>query len=56
MLANSLKFVKFVYFKSKLQRKTPNTVLNMFKKLLCSIFKIRGFDIKNVKNDLRENG
>ena len=52
MFGNSLKLVKFVNFKKKLQTKTPKTSLHMFQKTALLDFQNYGFLIfKNVKKD-----
>ena len=52
-VGNSLKFLKFVTFKRKLQTKAPNTSISMFPK--HTMFDIQNYDfligIKNLKND-----
>ena len=52
MFGNSLKLVKFVNFKKKLQIKTPKTSLHMFQKTALLGFHNYGFfDIQKCKKD-----
>ena len=54
MFGNSLKFVKFVKFKNKLQIKIPNKSFDMFQKTAMLDFQNNGFLYSKCKKHFRK--